>query len=237
MRLLDINHGDRFDYLVSMSTKSVSLARYAALKYGDDTPLAQRKYAQGDVNVTLLHTVGGKMCTLNFDTDTPHPRELFRLQGTKGVYMHGGSLLPRDASAQAAGGRSAVSAARAAGGFGSRGGVIYLDGRSPVDDQWESVEPYFQEYQHPYLKSYVPKPRKAALRGHGGGATVTPVNWVRLVAALRAGRMPDYDVYDSVTSSVISPLTEKSVEGGSSPVEFPDFTKGKWKTAQPFEVE
>jgi hypothetical protein len=115
--------------------------------------------------------------------------------------------------------------------------LIYLDGRSPVDDQWESADAYFQEYQHPYLKSYVPKPRKAALRGHGGGATVTPVNWERLVAALRAGSMPDYDVYDSVTSSAISPLTEKSVAGGSVPVEFPDFTKGKWKTAKQFDVE
>jgi hypothetical protein len=64
------------------------------------------------------------------------------------------------------------------------------------------------------------------------GATVTPVNWVRLVAALRAGKLPNYDVYDSVTSSVISPLTEKSVAGGS----VPDFTKGKWKTAKPFDV-
>ena len=87
MRLLDINHGDRFDPLVSMSTKAVMLAKYAALKYGEDSPCAKRKYAQGDVNVTLLHTEGGKMVTLNFDTDTPHPREFFRLQGTKGVYM------------------------------------------------------------------------------------------------------------------------------------------------------
>jgi hypothetical protein len=115
--------------------------------------------------------------------------------------------------------------------------MIYIDGRSPVDDQWESADPYFQEYQHPYLKSYQPKQRKAALRGHGGGSAVTPVNWERLVAALRAGRMPDWDVYDSVTSSVISPLTEKSVAGGSAPVEFPDFTKGKWKAAKQYDVE
>jgi hypothetical protein len=86
------------------------------------------------------------------------------------------------------------------------------------------------------LKAFQPTPRKRALRGHGGGGTVTPVNWERLVAALRAGRMPDWDVYDSVTSSAISPLTEKSVAGGSVPVQFPDFTKGKWKTASLFEV-
>jgi len=73
------------------------------------------------------------------------------------------------------------------------------------------------------------------LRGHGGGGTVTPVNWERLVAALRAGKLPDWDVYDSFTSSTISPLSEKSV-AGSVPVPFPDFTKGKWQTAMPCDI-
>jgi hypothetical protein len=39
-----------------------------------------------------------------------------------------------------------------------------------------------------------------------------------------------------VTSSGISPLTEKSVAGGSVPVPFPDFTKGKWKAAKSREI-
>jgi hypothetical protein len=84
MRLLDINHGDRFDYLVSMSTKAVMLNRYAAREFGENTPYAKMKMKQGDVNVTLLHTEGGKVVTLNYDTNTPHPREFFRLQCTKG---------------------------------------------------------------------------------------------------------------------------------------------------------
>jgi predicted dehydrogenase len=234
MPLLDVNHGDRFDTLVSMSTKAVMLNRYAALKYGEKHPYATQKMAQGDVNVSLIHTMGGKMVTLNFDTETPHPREFFRLQCTKGVFQSGVSL---PSATQAAALPPAQTAARAPGMYGRRGGMIYIDGRSPVDDQWESAEPYYEEYQHPYLKAYNPRPRKSALRGHGGGGTVTPVNWERLVAALRAGRMPDYDVYDSVTSSAISPLSEKSVAGGSVPVAFPDFTKGKWQTAKLFDVE
>jgi predicted dehydrogenase len=232
LRLLDINHGDRFDYLVSMSTKAVMLNRYAALKYGDQHPYATKKMAQGDVNVTLLHTAGGKMVTLNFDTNTPHPREFFRLQCTKGVYQTGMSLpqpAPKD------------SAPAAVTPYDRRRGMIYIEGRTPPnadqEGQWEAAEPYFKEYQHPFLKAYKPKPRKQALRGHGGGEMTTPVSWVRLIAALRAGKMPDWDVYDSVTSSAISPLTEKSVAGGSTPVQFPDFTKGKWQTAMPFEIE
>ena len=114
--------------------------------------------------------------------------------------------------------------------------MIYIEGRTPVEHQWESAEPYYQEFMHPFLKNSKPQPRKVALRGHGGGATTTPVNWVRLIQALRAGKITDYDVYDSVTSSAISPITEKSVAGGSIPVQFPDFTKGKWKTAKLFDV-
>jgi hypothetical protein len=232
LRLLDINHGDRFDSLVSMSTKSLSLARYARLKYGENGPYANAKFAQGDVNVTLLHTVGGKVCTLNFDTSTPHPREFFRLQCAKGVYQTGVSLpAPRNPETPAG---QAGAAARGPG--GGRNGLLYIEGRSRQEDLWESAEPYFKEFQHPFLKSYKPKARKAALRGHGGGSTETPVNWERLVAALGAGKMPDWDVYDSVTSSAISPLSEKSVAGGSAPVPFPDFTKGKWQTAKPYEV-
>ena len=44
---------------------------------------------------------------------------------------------------------------------------------------------------------------------------------------------PPIDVYDAVSMSVISPLSEKSIENGSSPVEFPDFTRGKWKRNKP----
>jgi hypothetical protein len=232
LRLLDINHGDRFDSLVSMSTKSLSLAKYARLKYGEHGPYANAKFAQGDVNVSLLHTAGGKVCTLNFDTSTPHPREFFRLQCVKGVYQTGVSL-PALRNPETPAGPAAETRRGLVEGAN---GMLYIEGRSPEEDLWESAEPYFKEFEHPFLKSYTPKARKSALRGHGGGGTFTPVNWERLVAALRAGKMPDWDVFDSVTSSAISPLSEKSVAGGSVPVPFPDFTKEKWQTAKPYDI-
>ncbi|MEO6436064.1 MAG: hypothetical protein ABIP55_09915 [Tepidisphaeraceae bacterium] len=52
----------------------------------------------------------------------------------------------------------------------------------------------------------------------------------RLVEALRSGLAPDFDVYDPATWSAIAVLSEKSVADRSRPVDFPDFTKGKWKT-------
>lgn len=36
------------------------------------------------------------------------------------------------------------------------------------------------------------------------------------------------DVYDAVTWSVITPLSEDSIERGGESVEFPDFTGGQW---------
>ena len=51
----------------------------------------------------------------------------------------------------------------------------------------------------------------------------------RLIHALRTGAAPDMDVYDAAAWSAVSALSEKSIAGKSIPVEFPDFTRGKWK--------
>jgi hypothetical protein len=190
-----------------MSSSALMLNRYADLFYGPDHPYATKPMKQGDYNCTLLRTVNGKVYTLNFDTNTPHPRGLTRIQGTKGVYFRSRGI----------------------------GSFIYLDGVSPESHQWEPAEKYFSEYEHPILKAYKPAPRKA-IRGHGGGQRNTPISWHRLLAALREGRITDFDVYDSVTSSAIIPLTEMSVAKNSDPVDFPDFTRGKWKERLPVEV-
>lgn len=205
---LDINHGDRIDYLVSMSARSGMLNDYAALFYGKDHPYATMKMAQGDYNASLIRTVKGKMITLNFDTNTPHPRGLYRVQGSKGVYISGRGL---------------------------GGAKIYIEGLSPKEHQWEPADKYLEEYEHPVLKAYDPPERKT-IRGHGSGGRTTPIRWHRLVQALREDRMPDWDVYDSVTSSTISPITELSVAERSRPVDFPDFTRGNWETRAPINL-
>lgn len=205
MSYLGINHGDRIDHLVSMSSKAVMLNEYAASYYGKDHPYATRKMAQGDCNATLLRTVKGKIITLNFDTNTPHPRETARLQGTKGIYTKG----------------SVMEAPK-----------IYLEGISPEEHQWEPAEKYLTQYRHPLLKNYNPQERKS-LRGHGGKNTTTPLTWHLLIKALREDKMPYFDVYDSVTSSAISPITEASVANRSKSVDFPDFTRGQWESRSP----
>lgn len=202
---LDINHGDRIDFLVSMSSKSVMLKEYAEMNYGKDSHYAKIDYKLGDYNASLIRTVGGKMITLNHDTHTPHPRESYRVQGTRGVYLRSGADRK-----------------------------IYIEGRSPEEHQWEAADKYLEEYEHPMIKNYNPPERKGgATRGHGSHSSKTPITWHRLVMALRENRMPDWDVYDSVTCAAISPVSEASVAGKSKPVDFPDFTKGKWKTTKP----
>ena len=90
-------------------------------------------------------------------------------------------------------------------------------------------------HEHPLRKAYDP-PKRESIRGHGGGQTSTPFSWHRLMLALREDRITDFDVYDSVTSSAIIPLTEASVAKGSEPVDFPDFTRGKWQNWPALEV-
>ncbi len=85
----NINRGDRFTRLVSMSTKSRGLKNQAAKDYGPEHPLAKQDYALGDVNTCLIQTANGLTVTLYFDLCTPRPYDLIlRLQGTKGMHMH-----------------------------------------------------------------------------------------------------------------------------------------------------
>jgi len=116
---MNINRGDRFASLVSMSTPSIGLKTYAAAKFGPDHELAKQDYAQGDVNTTLIKTASGRTVTLYFDLCTPRPYDLiFRVQGTKGLYM--GSL-----------------------------DKIYIEGMSPHKDEYEPFSPYQDKYAHP----------------------------------------------------------------------------------------
>jgi hypothetical protein len=84
---MDINRGDSFAYLVSMSSPSRGLNLMAAKLFGTDDPRATSRYALGDVNVSLIYTALGKVITLYHDTDTPRPySRIHHVQGTKGIF-------------------------------------------------------------------------------------------------------------------------------------------------------
>lgn len=194
---LDIHRGDRFDHLVSMSCKSLSLNRYAAEKFGPDSRQATRRYACGDVNTTLIRTALGRTVTLGFNNQAPRPySRMLAVQGTRGIVRK----YPEP--------------------------KVFIDGRSP-GHQWEPLEKYYEQYEHPLWKELAQAGEGV---GHGG---MDYIEDHRLVQALRTGAYPDRDVCDAAALSVVSPLSERSVAGGSRPVDFPDFTRGGWKTDAP----
>jgi predicted dehydrogenase len=85
---MDINRGDRFDYLVSMSGPSRGLPNWAAEHYPPDAPQRREKFALGDVNVTLVKTAKGRTIYVSHDTNLPRPYSRIHLvQGTKGLFQ------------------------------------------------------------------------------------------------------------------------------------------------------
>jgi predicted dehydrogenase len=124
---MNINRGDRFTYLVSMSTPSLGINHYVAKHVSPTHPNATRKFALGDINTTLIKTEKGLTVTLYHDTQTPRPYDLIlRVQGTEAIYM---MTLDK----------------------------IYVDGRSPVQKGkpvWEELEPYYAQYEHPLWERF-----------------------------------------------------------------------------------
>lgn len=206
----DINRGDSFSYLVSMSSKARSLKEFAAKTFGANDPRAKTDYKLGDVNVTLIHTEMGRTLTLYHDTNTPRPKEhMVRIQGSQGA-------------------------------FNVMLDTIFVDGRSSANShreswrtghQWEDPALYRKRYDHKLWRDQEAKARDA---GHGG------VDWMelyRLVKNLQEGKPLDIDVYDAAAWSVIVPLSEASVAGRSKPMDIPDFTRGKWKKRAPIDPD
>ncbi|MCL2742798.1 MAG: Gfo/Idh/MocA family oxidoreductase [Planctomycetaceae bacterium] len=100
---------------------------------------------------------------------------------------------------------------------------IYLEGVSPKPSQWEPWKPYQDKYNHRFWNvKYV--------GGHDG---TDGCELQQLVDAVAAKKQVPLDVYDSVTMCAVVELSGISI-AENRPVEFPDFTKGAWKTRKPY---
>jgi hypothetical protein len=84
---MGINRGDRFDYLVSMSTPARGLAAYREEHIPKDDPKWKEKYIDGDLNTSLIKTVNGLTINLQHDVSNPQPySRLNTIAGTKGIF-------------------------------------------------------------------------------------------------------------------------------------------------------
>ena len=193
---MNINRGDRFDYLVSMSSPSRGLQLWQQEHLPPDDPRRSEKYVLGDVNVCLIKTVKGRTIYLVHDTNLP-----------RAVQPHQ---------------------------HGARDARPFLRLPRPTPHRGPQPRPPLGRGQGLLRRIRAPLVEEIARgcprRRHGG---MDFIEDYRLIQCLRAGTPMDMDVYDAAAWSVICELTERSVANRSRPIDFPDFTRGRWQTNPP----
>jgi hypothetical protein len=136
---MDINRGDRLDYMSSVSCNSRSRALYAEKNYPEGHLRRQHKFVCGDLSTSIIRTVGGKTIMLQWDEQLPRPYSRHNhIQGTKGVWA----------------------------GFPNR---VVVEGVSKSIHDWEEgaeIKGWLDKYDHPIWKVIGEEAVKAG--GHGG---------------------------------------------------------------------
>jgi len=107
---------------------------------------------------------------------------------------------------------------------------IHIVGRSPQHEWEDLIGKYAAEFEHPLWNRLVIQAKEA---GHGG---MDYIEDFRLIECLRAGTPTDSDVYDAAALSAVSELSERSIAGRSKTMDFPDFTRGKWRNRAPLGI-
>ncbi len=84
---MGIQRGDRFDYMVSVSTPQRGLDAYRKEKIPSSDPRWAEHYINGDMNTSIIKTAKGLTLTLKHDTVNPHPYDRINaIAGTKGAF-------------------------------------------------------------------------------------------------------------------------------------------------------
>jgi hypothetical protein len=207
---MDVNRGDRFERLVSMSSPSLGLQKFRDRTLPAGDPKRGESYACGDMSTSLIQTARGRTIVLQHDVVSPRPYSRINLlSGTLATFA---DYPPR----------------------------IFFDPANPVApprdrkraEDWLPLAAAKKKRKKGGLEERFEAPlwtrlerEREATGGHGGMDYV--MSW-RLVQCLREGLSPDLDVYDAATWSAPAALSEASVAKGSAPLEFPDFTRGGW---------
>ena len=211
---MDVNRGDRMDYIVSIDSKNASFAYFMEHGLRKGNPRAGQTLKVGDVNTSLIRTVGGKTIVLQHTVSTPRPYSRIQtLQGTRGIV----SQWPWRKQGNA-----------------GEDWRIAIDGVGKGTHEWlgdEEVNDLRKKYRHPLWKTIGEIAKKAG--GHGGMDYIQDARWSY---CLRMGLPLDTSVYDLATTSCLCELTERSAGNRSQAIDVPDFTRGAWKTAPKMDV-
>ena len=137
---MDIHRGDRFDYMVSVSSSEASLSAYVKAKFPDGDPKRAEKYICGDMNTSIIKTQKGRTILLQHDVVNPRPySRLNSISGSKGIFSD----------------------------YPAR---IFIDGKKKADgsddEDWQNFEAFREKYDHPLWKKTGELARK--MGGHGG---------------------------------------------------------------------
>ena len=201
IQMLDINCGDKMEYLSSVSSNDFSMNQYAEnLAEGDDIwkPYVGKDY-RGNINTTIIKTHKGRTIMVQHDVSSPRPGVRFNLiSGSKGIYMARPDRIATN-----------------------------HDGWIPDEEFNLLVKKYTPRITKVFTRFY--NQSQEILRTGRGYARVNPTDW-RLIDCLHNGLPVDMDVYEAAVSSSIIPLTVWSTANRSNSVDVPDFTRGAWKT-------
>lgn len=136
---MNINRGDRLDYMSSVSSPSRARELYAKANFPADHKWNKVKFQCGDISTTIAKTVGGKTLMIQWDEQLPRPYTRHNLvQGTKGVWA----------------------------GFPDR---VVIEGKTKSTDSWvegDGLETFYKEYDHPLWKRVGEEAKR--MGGHGG---------------------------------------------------------------------
>jgi len=122
---------------------------------------------------------------------------------------------------------------------GTKGALAGYPNRLAVEGMgrvanWAEDEKFAEltaQYEHPLFKRIGELATK--MGGHGG---MDFLMRYRIIECLRGGLPLDQNVYEGCFWSSVAPLSEKSVRENGAPQDFPDFTRGAWKTTRPLGV-
>jgi len=229
---MNINRGDRFDYVTSMSSPALGRAAYAKKEFPADHERNSLTFTAGDMNTSTIKTVNGRTIMVQHDTTSPRPYSRHNLiQGTNGTFAGFPNrialeeLPPVIKEARLAEYKQATAEWKA-------NGKKDRKPRKPSFHHWDNdMAAWYKQYDHPLYIRMGEEARKNG--GHGGMDFLMAY---RIIYCLRNAEPLDQDVYDAAAWSSIFPQSMASVADRSNSKTIPDFTRGEWKTAKPLGV-